>query len=63
MSYQDKVINAYRDAMMKMGVSEDVLNFCLYAFDTGFSAGMLYNDDIGIQKEMVASILNENKLN
>lgn len=63
MTYQDKVLNAYRDAMMKMGVSEDVLNFCLYAFDTGFSAGMLYNDDISLQQEMVAAILNENILN
>jgi hypothetical protein len=63
MTYFERVVNAYRDSMMEMGVSEDVVNFCLYGFETGFRAGVLYNDDIQLQKEMVAAILNENKLN
>jgi hypothetical protein len=63
MGYFEKVTNAYRDAMLEMGVSEDVVNFCLYSFETGFNAGMLYNDDIELQQEMVSAILNENNLN
>lgn len=63
MTYLQKVSNAYRDSMMEMGVSEDVVNFCLYAFETGFSAGVLNSDDIIKQENMVAAILNEYKLN
>jgi hypothetical protein len=62
MTYFQRVHNAYRDAMMGMGVSEDVINFCLYAFETGFNAGVLYNDDLDLQEQMVKSLL-EKELN
>lgn len=63
MSYFQNVHNAYRDSMLSMGVSENIINFCLYAFETGFNAGMLYNDDIQLQQEMIEALLNEDKLN
>lgn len=59
MSYLQQVSNAYRDSMMEMGVSEDVINFALYGFETGFTAGTLQNDDINLQQEMVKLILNK----
>jgi hypothetical protein len=48
---------------MSYGVSEDVVNYALYAFETGFNAGVLHNDDILLQQEMVKSLLNEDNLN
>jgi tape measure domain-containing protein len=58
-TYLQKVSNAYRDAMMESGVSEDNINFALFAFETGFTAGTLHNEDINLQKEMVKMILNK----
>jgi hypothetical protein len=49
--------------MLSMGVSEDVVNYALYAFETGFNAGMLYNDDIQLQQEMIEGLLKEDNLN
>lgn len=63
MNYFEKVTNAYRDSLMAYGVSEDVVNYALFAFETGFNAGILHNNDIELQQQMVAAILNENKLN
>jgi hypothetical protein len=62
-TYFDRVLSAYRDVMMTMGVSEDVVNYCLFAFETGFNAGTLRNGDVNLQQKMVATILNENNLN
>lgn len=63
MTYFEKVTNAYRDSLMAYGVSEDVINYALYAFETGFNAGILHNNDIHLQDQMVRAILNENNLN
>lgn len=58
-TYLQKVTNAYRDAMMEKGVSEDTINFCLFAVETGFVAGTLHNEDIKIQETMINLILNK----
>jgi hypothetical protein len=58
-TYLQQVTNSYRDAMLKMGVSEDVVNFALFGFETGFTAGTLHNEDINLQQEMVKLILNK----
>lgn len=63
MGYFEKVTNAYIDSMLAMGVSEDVVNYALFAFETGFNAGMLYNDDILLQQEMIEALLKEDNLN
>lgn len=59
MTYLEKVTNAYRDAMMESGVSEDTVNFALFAFESGFTAGTLNNEDINLQQKMVKLILNK----
>jgi hypothetical protein len=48
---------------MSYGVSEDVVNYALYAFETGFNAGVLHNDDIELQQEMITSLLSEDNIN
>jgi hypothetical protein len=58
MTYLEKVTNAYRDAMLANGVSEDTVNHCLFAFETGFAAGTLNESDITLQQQMIETILN-----
>ncbi|MED3562387.1 hypothetical protein [Bacillus xiapuensis] len=59
MTFLEKTTNAYRDAMMKKGVSEDVVNYCLFAFETGFNAGTFKESDIELQEKMIKLILGE----
>lgn len=63
MTYFEKSTNAYRDAMMELGINEDVVNFCLFAFETGFKCGTLDKDDMAIQETMIRAILNKNEIN
>lgn len=59
MGYLQKVTNAYRDALMSHGVSEDTINYALMGFETGFNAGIFYNDDLELQEKMVKTILDQ----
>jgi hypothetical protein len=56
-TYFQRVHNTYRDALIGVGVSEDVINFCLFAFETGFNCGILYNEDIEIQEQMIKTLI------
>ena len=63
MTYFERVTSAYRDAMLNKGISGDVVNWCLYAFETGFAAGTLKQEDISLQQQMVDTLLSEDVLN
>ncbi|KKI92421.1 hypothetical protein WQ54_09635 [Bacillus sp. SA1-12] len=63
MTFRDEAKNCYEQSMRNYGISEQTIRIALWAFDTGFSAGVLNDSNRQAQFEMLKKLLNQNVIN
>jgi hypothetical protein len=56
MDYRQSVFSAYLDSARKLGLDSKALDIIMLAFDTGYSAGVLHNEDNNLQQEMIEAL-------
>jgi hypothetical protein len=61
--YREDVINAYKEALRLYGVSEESIIKYTLAFQTGYDAGVLANEDSNTKEKMISLLQYEEKLN
>ena len=57
MSYRDQAIDAYIKTLQNRGVSDNIIQLLIVAFDSGFSAGILNEEDESAQHSMIDLLL------
>jgi hypothetical protein len=56
LNYRQQVLEAYMNALITSGASEQTITIALMGFETGFAAGVLMNDDDDYKKEMINNL-------
>lgn len=63
MSYRDQAIQTYKDTLRNRGLSDTMIQILIAAFDTGFSAGAVNDEDERAQLTMIDSLLDTPTVN
>jgi hypothetical protein len=59
MNFRDEAKMCYEQSMRDFGISDQTIRVALWAFDIGFSAGVLNESDRQVQFEMLKKLLNQ----
>lgn len=57
MSYRDQAVDAYIKTLRNRGVSDNIIQLLIVAFDSGFSAGTFNDEDESAQHSMIELLL------